>query len=104
MSVTFTVDTLTSKLKKVQEKLKKLPQEAYKEFKGITPIKTGNAKRRTKLVKGEIQANYAYAEVLDKGRRMTPKGMRGSEQAPEGMSKPTQKFIDKRVKQILKGR
>jgi hypothetical protein len=35
---------------------------------------------------------------------MTSKGMRGSEQAPEGMTKPMEDFIRKRIKQILAGR
>jgi hypothetical protein len=34
---------------------------------------------------------------------MTSKGMRGSNQAPEGMTKPTVKFLKKRLKEILKG-
>jgi hypothetical protein len=29
--------------------------------------------------------------------------MRGSNQAPEGMTKPTVKFLKKRLKEILKG-
>lgn len=107
MSITFSIDiksTINQKLKSVQKELAKLPQEAYKTFKDITPIKTGNAKRRTKLVNGEVVADYKYAEVLDKGRHMTSRGMRGSEQAPEGMSKPTMKFIKQRIRQIVRGK
>lgn len=81
-----------------------VPKEAYQEFKKITPIKTGNAKRNTRLKGNSIEANYQYAQVLDKGRHMTNRGMRGSEQAPQGMTKPTQEFINKRVKQILKAK
>lgn len=104
MSVTLTVNSMTSSLKRIQRKLDKLPQEAYQEFKKITPVKTGNAKRNTRLRGNTIEANYPYAEVLDKGRHMTGRGMRGSEQAPQGMSKPTEEFIQKRITQIIKAK
>jgi len=102
MSVTLTVNVMKNSLKRIQNKLNKVPQEAYKEFVKNTPIKTGNARRNTKLKGKTIEANYQYAQVLDKGRHMTNRGMRGSDQAPEGMSKPTQEFIQKRIKKILK--
>lgn len=95
---------MTSSLKRIQKKLDNLPKEAYKEFVKNTPIKTGNAKRRTKLKGKTIEADYQYAQVLDKGRHMTSRGMRGSEQAPIGMTKPTEQFIKKRINAILKGK
>jgi hypothetical protein len=107
MSITLTVtfnNTLTKSLTKIKQKLQKLPQEAYKVFKDETPVKTGFAKRNTKLKGSTIEANYGYAEVLDKGRHMTRRGMRGSKQAPVGMSKPTTAYIKKRLAQIVKGR
>jgi len=104
MSVTLTVDKITASLKRIQRKLHELPKEAYKEFKDVTPIKTGNARSKTKLKGKTIEANYPYAQVLDKGRHMTSRGMRGSEQAPEGMTKPTEAFVKKRVQQILKAK
>jgi hypothetical protein len=111
MSVTLTItNTVTSKLRSIQQKLNNIPKEAFKvfvdgygSFKG-TPVKSGNAKRNTKLVGKQIQANYPYAGVLDKGRHMTTRGMRGSDQAPQGMTKPTVDFIKKRVGQIVKGK
>ena len=104
MSVTLNVNTITTSLKRIQKKLNNVPKEAYQEFVKNTPVKTGNAKRNTKLKGKTIQANYAYAQVLDKGRHMTSRGMRGSEQAPEGMTKPTEEFIKKRIGQILRGK
>jgi hypothetical protein len=107
MSVTLTVDTkntVTPMLQRMKQKLAQLPQEAYKEFVKNTPIRTGNAKRSTKLKGKTIEADYSYAQVLDKGRHMTTRGMRGSEQAPNGMTKPTTDFIKKRLKQIVRGR
>jgi hypothetical protein len=76
-------------------------QEAYKKFVDVTPVRTGNAKRKTRKTGNSIDANYPYAGVLDKGRHMTPKGMRGSDQAPEGMTKPTIDHIRSYVKQKL---
>jgi hypothetical protein len=103
LDVTVTT-TLPNTLKTIKQKLAKLPQEAYKEFVSVTPVKTGNAKRNTKLKGNTIEANYQYAGVLDKGRHMTSRGMRGSNQAPRGMTKPTTEFIKKRVSQIVRGK
>jgi hypothetical protein len=104
MSVTLTVNTMSSSLKRIQNKLNNVPKEAYKEFVKNTPIKTGNARRNTKLKGKTIEANYQYAQVLDKGRHMTNRGMRGSEQAPEGMSKPTTEFIKQTIDKIIKAK
>jgi hypothetical protein len=104
MSVTLQVNTMSVSLKRIQRKLDKLPREAYDFFKDTTPIKTGNARRSTKLKGNTIEANYQYAQVLDKGRHMTRRGLRGSDQAPQGMTKPTQEFVKKRVGQILKAK
>jgi hypothetical protein len=95
---------MSASLKRIQRKLDKVPKEAYKEFVKNTPVKTGNARRNTKLRGNTIEAKYQYAQVLDKGRHMTPRGLRGSEQAPQGMSKPTEEFIQKRITQIIKAK
>lgn len=76
---------------------------AFKEFVDQTPKDTGNAKTKTKLVNNIIEANYKYAYVLDKGRHRTSKGMRGSNQAPNGMTKPISKrMIDLVLKYVRK--
>ncbi len=96
MSISYTVnDNITSSLKRIKAKLKLLPQEAYKEFVKDTPVRSGNARRSTKLNGNVIAANYPYAKRLDEGY---------SQQAPDGMTAPTEAFIKKRVKQILKGK
>lgn len=103
MTIQFTVtkqDTMVPWIRSVQAQLKNLPREAFQEFKKITPIDTGNARRNTTRQGNVINANYNYATVLDKGRHMTNNGMRGSKQAPRGMSKPTEEFIQRRLKQI----
>jgi hypothetical protein len=95
---------ISKMLSKMKKELKDVPKEAYQFFLKQTPVKTGNAKRNTRLKGNTIQANYQYAEVLDKGRHMTNRGMRGSVQAPEGMTKPTEEFIQKRVNKIVQGK
>jgi hypothetical protein len=96
MSISFTVnDNVTTSLRRIKAKLKLLPQEAYKEFVKDTPIRSGHARRSTKLRGNIINANYPYAKRLDEGY---------SKQSPNGMTAPTEAFIKKRVKQILKGK
>ena len=86
---------MTSSLKNIQKKLNNLPKEAFTEFVKETPIRSGNARRKSKLQGKTINANYAYAKRLDDGY---------SKQSPEGLSKPTEEFIKKRVAAILKGK
>lgn len=66
-----------------------LANEAYKKFLDETPVNTGNARRNTKLSGNQINADYPYAGVLDEGRGFRDGQMRGSDQAPKGMSEPT---------------
>lgn len=96
--------SLTKKLMSMKKQLSRLPQEAFNEFKSITPVRSGHAKKNTQLNGTKIEAKYGYAGVLDKGRHMTKRGMRGSKQAPEGMTKPTKEFIRDRLKQIVQGK
>jgi hypothetical protein len=78
-------------------------QQAFNYFRGITPEQTGNAKKNTTLdIKNlTINADYPYANILDQGRRSTQQGMRGSQQAPNGMSGPTIKELDRIVKKEI---
>lgn len=69
-----------------------LPKDAYTYWKKITPIDTGNARRRTRLQGSKIKANYNYAVPLDEGH---------SKQAPRGMSKPTDKYIRDRISRVI---
>jgi hypothetical protein len=100
-------------LEKRAKLVKPLPRQAYdfftygkgiidvKGFKG-TPEKTGNARRNTRLRKNTIEGNYPYAAVLDKGRHMTNRGMRGSMQAMIGMTKPTIQYMRLLFRRILR--
>lgn len=87
---------IKARLQKQKQKLNKLPDEAYKVFVKETPIRSGNARRNTKLKgKKEIQANYPYAQRLDNGY---------SKQSPDGMVQPTTEFIIKRFREIMSGK
>lgn len=89
-------NNITPTLKKQQKALAKLPDEAYKVFVKETPVRSGNARRNTKLRnKKQINANYPYAQRLDEGY---------SKQSPEGMVKPTEEYIIKRFNQIMSGK
>ena len=70
-----------------------IANEAFKKFVEVTPENTGNAKRSTRLAGNEINADYPYAGVLDQGRGYRDGQMRGSEQAPKGMTEPTLEHI-----------
>jgi hypothetical protein len=91
MNINYSVKTSLDKLKSIKQQVDQIPQDAYDYFVSITPKDTGNARRNTSLKGKTIEGNYAYAKRLDTG---------WSNQAPDGMIAPTQKFIEKRVKQI----
>jgi hypothetical protein len=94
MAVKIVYDRISPSIKRINERLEKVPQAALEHFKKNTPKRGGNARRKTKLVnKRVISADYPYAKRLDQGY---------SKKAPEGMSKPTGAFIKALVKIILK--
>jgi hypothetical protein len=82
-------DNMTPSLVKIQKSIESVPQEAFAVWRANTPIRSGNARRRTRLRGNTIEARYAYAAALDDG---------ASRQAPEGMSEPTEKFLDQKYK------
>jgi len=86
-------DNITTSLNRIEKKLIDVPEKAFKYFRNITPKDTGNAKNKTKLSKHKIKANYDYASYLDNGH---------SGQAPKGMTAPTQEYVDKLVKSIMR--
>ena len=87
---------ITPLLKKQQQQIKKLPDQAYKVFVKNTPVRSGNARRNTKLKgKKQIEANYPYAQRLDQGY---------SKQSPEGMVQPTEDFIIAQFNKIMTGK
>lgn len=90
------------RMKALRGTKKNVMQRAFEFFKRITPIATGNARRNTRLVNWKIVANYPYAFVLDKGKHMTNRGARGSNQAPNGMTQPTVKKFGLWVRNFIR--
>jgi hypothetical protein len=76
----------------MRKELGKVPSEAYDFFKSKTPIRSGNARRKTRLQGSSIKTEYPYAQRLDEG---------WSKQAPQGMTKPTIEFIKNRVEELV---
>lgn len=92
-AIQVTKNSMSASLKRIQKRLDALPQLAYKEFVKNTPVRSGNARRNTKLQKDTIIAAYPYAQRLDEG---------WSKQAPQGMTKPTEDFIRKEIDKIMR--
>jgi hypothetical protein len=63
----------------------KLADEGAKYMRSITPIRSGNAKRKTNSSGKEIRAEYAYAKRLDEG---------WSKQNTTGLIDPTIKHLE----------
>lgn len=96
MKVFVNRNLITPALASIQAQLQALPGKAYMEFVKNTPIKSGNARRKTSLQgNNKIKAAYPYASRLDAGY---------SKQKPQGMTKPTRTYIKKEVRQILRKR
>jgi hypothetical protein len=73
-----------------------MPQ-AFQYFESLTPVRSGNARNSTRLNHNKIEAQYQYASVLDAGRGYRSGQMRGSVQAPNGMSAPTRVYLNKLI-------
>jgi hypothetical protein len=92
MAMTLNMSQVNKMFEEAEKVAKTLPKETYDYFVDSTPIRTGNARRSTKLRGSTIDANYVYAERLDEGY---------SRQAPKGMSGPTEKFLEKRINDLI---
>lgn len=93
MNVTLATDTITPSIKRMQAALRALPAAAHAEFVQQTPVRSGNARRHTRLRGRTIEAQYPYAQRLDDG---------WSKQAPDGMTTPVQRFINNEIKKIMR--
>ena len=85
-------DKITPAIKRQIDQLQQYPKQAEAEFKKLTPIRTGNARRRTNLKNQTIQANYPYVQPLDQG---------ASRQAPDGMTRPFEQWVRSETKRIF---
>ena len=87
-------NNINPRLNRLQKELVKVPKQAHAQFKKVTPIKTGNAKRKTGFNGTDtIDADYPYANRLNAGY---------SKQARDGMTKPTVDYIRGLVRGILR--
>lgn len=84
-------DKINPRLDQIQRFLDNLPREMHEEFVRVTPIRTGNARRRTDLKNNEIQGNYDYANRLNQG---------WSRQADKGMTDPTIEFARSKMRAL----
>lgn len=95
-----------NEVRRLFENLDLLPADLWRaagqEFIKNTPRQTGNARRNTQVTDREITADYPYAAVLDQGRGFRDGQMRGSQQAPQGMTKPTIEFIERNLPGYIK--
>lgn len=92
MRIRLKTNRIRPHLQKVDKRLSKVAPEAHKFFVSETPIRTGNARRKTRLQGKTIKADYPYAKRLDEG---------WSRQSPEGMSKPTIEYIKDMIADIM---
>lgn len=77
----------------LRSEVTRLSNELYQEIRQRTPVDTGRAKagwNQQTIRNGFTISNQVdYIGVLDKGRHMTNRGMRGSKQAPKGIVGPS---------------
>jgi len=84
---------ISKEIASLQKQISAIPNQALVEFKRLTPVRTGNARRNTSLSGSDtIVANYSYAQQLDGG---------SSVQAPIGMVKPFEQWLRNKLKQIF---
>jgi hypothetical protein len=83
-----------------KREIQQLAQAVYSEVRKNTPVDTGRARagwrKRVDNNNFEISNAVDYVPVLDRGRHMTPRGVRGSKQAPRGIIGPSLDNIKKR--------
>jgi hypothetical protein len=85
-------DKVTGDIQRIKRELSQVPKEAHQEFRRLTPIRSGNARRRTYLKGNIIEADYPYAQRLDEGL---------SRQAPKGIVQPWEEWFRKRINKIM---
>ena len=81
----------------LRSEVKRLADSVYTEVRKNTPVDTGTAragwKKNVKANEFTVSNDVPYIGVLDKGRHMTKRGMRGSNQAPKGIIGPSLESI-----------
>jgi len=88
-----------SEVRALFKDLNKMPELVMKEtlpyYKSKTPVRSGNARNKTKRNRLTINSNYAYAGRLDEG---------WSSQSPDGFTDPSsdkmEDFVDNYIKRV----
>ena len=95
VSINLDNSKLNARLSKQQDQLVKLSKDSLEKFKSLTPIKTGNARSKTRLESNnsKIVGDYPYAGKLDKG---------WSKQAPNGIISPFTAWFKQQLKKVGK--
>ena len=94
------MSNITDRLNKVLGTLnsRTIAIEAHKKFVSVTPVRSGNARRKTRLNNTDIEANYPYAQRLEDNYSKQTKG--------KGMVQPTldhiRNFVFKKTGIIIK--
>ncbi|CAB4153873.1 hypothetical protein UFOVP641_34 [uncultured Caudovirales phage] len=85
--------TSTALAASFRSEIRRLATDLFTEIKQRTPVDTGRARAGWNKAMGNdsfvIINNVPYTPVLDKGRHMTSRGIRGSKQAPKGIVGPS---------------
>jgi hypothetical protein len=97
-SIEFVDKDLNGRVRKtIDREVQKIGRELLEEIKTRTPVDTGAARagwRKQASTTGFVlENNVPYIGILDKGRHMTNRGMRGSQQARYGIVGPSLKAI-----------
>jgi hypothetical protein len=82
---------ISARLDEVERKIRQIKDRAHEKFQEVTPIRTGNAKSKTRRIADGVEADYPYANRLNEGY---------SRQAPKGMTEPTVEDIQDYVRRI----
>lgn len=81
----------------MRSEIKTLANDVFTEVTKRTPVDTGRARsgwqKKVQATNFVIENSVPYVPVLDKGRHMTNRGMRGSKQAPKGIVGPSLESI-----------
>lgn len=93
MKVTINTKQFDSLVDNLDEMPIAVMKTLYPYYISKTPIRSGNARNRTKLNKNTINSKYDYAGKLDEG---------WSKQAPKGFTEPSIDQLDKLISNYIK--
>ena len=93
MKITINKRQFDGLVKDLEEMPIAVMKTLYPYYVNKTPIRSGNARNRTKLQRNTISSKYAYAGRLDEG---------WSKQAPDGFTEPSIKQLDRLIRNYIK--